>query len=186
MSETTRPVFHCECGDHAWVVLTRGYVTVFNPEYAAVVAMRSWDANGDSEQGIYARRGDVAYVDGVKQRFSIMMHTLMRPTPRGYVTDHKNRNTLDNRLRNLRIASTSGNMTNRDKRKSKSQYRGVSPFHNRWRAAIAFKGVKYWLGTHATEAEAALAYDRKAVVLHGDFAVLNFPRIVARQMEAAE
>lgn len=60
-----------------------------------------------------------------------------------------------------------------------SQYRGVvywrwskNPY---WRAVLNFQGKTVYNGSHATEIEAARAYDQKARELFGIHAKLNFP-----------
>lgn len=58
-----------------------------------------------------------------------------------------------------------------------SKFRGVKrdKHGTRWTADISVNGVRYWLGTHMTEEEAARAYDAKARELRGAKARLNFP-----------
>ena len=57
-----------------------------------------------------------------------------------------------------------------------SVYRGVSRSTNPklpWRAALGYRGGRYYLGNHATELEAALAYNRAALAIIGEHAVIN-------------
>ena len=58
-----------------------------------------------------------------------------------------------------------------------SKYIGVclKKDRGRWRATINYRKKQYSLGNHATEKEAALAYDKKALELYGTQARLNFP-----------
>lgn len=96
--------------------------------------------------------------------------------PEGII-DHINRNKLDNRLSNLRLASESENNVNKPGLERTSRFKGVS-WHRqskRWRAQTKFAGRKIHIGSYATEHEAALAYDSRVRVLFGDFAFLNFP-----------
>lgn len=89
--------------------------------------------------------------------------------------DHINRDRLDCRKANLRIATRSQNMVNIPKKNTKGGgYRGVVYNHGQWRAHISNKGVIH-LGAYGTQEEAARAYDLAAMEYQGDFAVLNFP-----------
>jgi hypothetical protein len=57
-----------------------------------------------------------------------------------------------------------------------SPYRGVSRTNSErlpWRAALGYRGMRHYLGTYATEREAALAYNRAALAIIGDHAVIN-------------
>lgn len=60
-------------------------------------------------------------------------------------------------------------------RGASSQYRGVSKKGNRWYAMIQVDKKKHWCGSYLSEVAAAEAYDRKAIELSGNNAVLNFP-----------
>lgn len=92
--------------------------------------------------------------------------------------DHINGNPADNRLINLREATTQENCRNRKSRSgSSSGYRGVSwnKSCQRWCAAIGAPGVPGHIGLFDDEKEAAMAYDAAASRHFGDFARLNFP-----------
>jgi hypothetical protein len=98
--------------------------------------------------------------------------------PRGFLVDHKNLNTLDNTRTNLRLATRSQNMFNRNKIKSNtsSRFRGVcfDKRRKKWCAYITVEGKRIWLGTFDNEIDAAMAYDAAAKKYHGEFARLNF------------
>lgn len=94
------------------------------------------------------------------------------------LVDHKDRDGLNNQKSNLRISNQSQNLCNRGSNiGSSSIYKGVSWHRSRgkWRARICKNGKKKYIGIFDSEKEAALAYDREAIKLHGEFARLNFP-----------
>lgn len=99
---------------------------------------------------------------------------ILKP-PNNKLIDHINRNTLDNRRKNLRICNYLENSRNRSKSiNNKSGYKGVIKIGNKWFANIVNKYKHYSLGYFQTPIEAAKAYDKKAKKLHGEFACLNF------------
>lgn len=92
------------------------------------------------------------------------------------LVDHINGDKADNRIENVRPATTSQNSRNRGATKSNpTGLKGVSFYRrtNTWRAQITANGKKYWLGVYETPQEAHEAYRRAAVKLHGDFACFD-------------
>ena len=103
------------------------------------------------------------------------MHQLILKAPSGFCIDHINGNGLDNRKQNLRIATQSQNLANKPFFKGK--FKGVS-FSKRnkilskpWAVKVGRKHIGYF----STEEEAAMAYDKSAIEMYGEFAWLNFP-----------
>ena len=91
--------------------------------------------------------------------------------------DHKDRNSLNNHLSNLRWCTQKENQHNRSKRKNTSSvFKGVSFYKasNKWRARIKHNDHQIHLGYFSDESDAGRAYDRKASELFREFAVLNF------------
>lgn len=89
--------------------------------------------------------------------------------------DHINGDKLDNRRSNLRYATRSENNQNTHSRRGSSKFKGVV-WHKqdrRWWAVIKANGKQHSLGTHATEEDAARAYNAAARRMFGDFARLN-------------
>lgn len=92
--------------------------------------------------------------------------------------DHIDGNRLNNHISNLREASSRQNSANSKPRKNcKSEYKGVTydgrVIKKPWRSYF-FDGEKsVYLGSFATEKEAAMAYNQKAVESHGEFAYPN-------------
>jgi hypothetical protein len=89
--------------------------------------------------------------------------------------DHKNRNMSDNRIDNLRIATSSQNKHNKGKlRTNTSGYKGVT-WHsqtNKWAARIWLNNKPISLGLFQSKEDAAAAYARAAEKLHGHFKCL--------------
>jgi hypothetical protein len=89
--------------------------------------------------------------------------------------DHANGDKAHNRFANLREATVSENNRNRANY-GKSKFRGVS-WRSRqscWISAIKTDGRVTFLGSFDNEEDAARAYDRAAVIQHGEFARTNF------------
>lgn len=89
--------------------------------------------------------------------------------------DHIDRNGLNNQRFNLRIATITQNNSNQTIRVNKSsKYRGVSIRDDgRWKAEIRSNKKLFHLGYFNDERDAAIAYNKKAIELRGDFANLN-------------
>lgn len=105
-------------------------------------------------------------------------HRVILEAPPNLVVDHINRNTLDNRRKNLRLIHKSKNVLNASKRKTAiGKYKGVhfATKLAKFIAQIQFENKKIHIGVFASEEMAARAYDAKAKELFGEYAVLNFP-----------
>jgi hypothetical protein len=76
---------------------------------------------------------------------------------------------------NCRWANACQQSQNQRKRSTAkhSRFKGVKRNGCKWVARISANKVRKWLGTFATEEQAAEAYNRAAMNLHGEYAVLN-------------
>ena len=106
-------------------------------------------------------------------RKSTRMHNLIMG---GLGVDHIDGNCLNNTRKNLRFCNQSQNIANSKlSAKSTSGYKGVS-WHKQdamWRAHITFRYKFIHIGLFKDKVAAALAYNKKAKELFGEFAKLN-------------
>lgn len=94
--------------------------------------------------------------------------------PDALYVDHIDGDPLNNRFGNLRLCEPHQNSANARTRGGKSTYRGVfQQISGRWTSQISSQGNRICLGTYDTEEEAAEAYDKAALSIHGEFARLN-------------
>jgi len=89
--------------------------------------------------------------------------------------DHIDQDKTNNALSNLRLCSRSENNSNKSKQKNNTTgFKGVVKRKDGWyRARISKDGQRYCLGLFKTAEEASIAYNKKAIELHGSFASLN-------------
>lgn len=98
--------------------------------------------------------------------------------PEGMEIDHKNRNPWDNRWQNLRLATRTQNCVNRGRTRGRSLPKGIFRYRNKFVAKLSSSGVVHDLGAFDTPQAAAMAYHRKAVEVHGEFARTEFTHLV--------
>lgn len=151
------------------IPLTRGHTAIIDIADLPLVMQTRWYAVV-TKHGVYAATGS-----GSAMQY---MHRVLMAAASGQEVDHRNRNGLDNRRSNMRLATSSQQKCNqRVRRDSKVGLRGVQ-FHaetGKYRARIKINGKTVSLGLFATPTEAAQAYDDAAVRFHGEFAAPNFP-----------
>jgi hypothetical protein len=106
----------------------------------------------------------------------VFMHRDILNCPKGKFVDHINRNKLDNRKENLRIADAKQNGANRDiLSNNTSGYIGVSYCKRmrKWSASTRVNFKQKHLGYYDSKEDAAKAYNVAVLAVHGDFASLN-------------
>lgn len=89
--------------------------------------------------------------------------------------DHINGVPSDNRLCNLRLATSSENKMNRAGSSKRSRFIGVSPNPPGWTASVRVNGKYLYGGYFSSDLDAAIARDALALEHYGPFARLNFP-----------
>lgn len=97
------------------------------------------------------------------------------------IVDHINKDGNDNRWSNLREADKFQSAQNKSITvRNSSGYIGVYQCSTtgRWVSQIVANGKTEFLGRYDSPERAAKVRDLRAVELHGEFAVLNFPEVV--------
>jgi hypothetical protein len=120
-----------------------------------------------------------------KLKNPVPMHRfILKLTDLNVFVDHINRDGLDNRKENLRIANKQQNAINCGPYKNnKTGYKGVRIRKDKYKdtiyfriiASIKFNGKHIHIGYFKNLEDAAKEYDKKAIELFGEFAYLNFP-----------
>lgn len=154
------------------IPLTKGKSAIIDSEDYKRISRFHWCISTSSKYE-YAIRN--VYKNG-KRIAIVRMHRVIFNVPDGLMVDHINGNTLDNRKKNLRIATRSENMWNRRKTKlNKTGYKGVrmKEKSKKYEATIAVNKKWLHLGYFNTPQEAARAYNSAAQKYHGQFARLN-------------
>jgi len=122
-----------------------------------------------------SRHGRNIYAATNKNGRMVYMHRMLMRPRKGYVVDHIDGNSLNNRRCNLRVCTQAQNLINKAPRGGTSQFVGVYRSKNKWLAYVTRHGKYHYVGVFEDEVEAAKARERKAYELHGEYAYLNFP-----------
>ncbi len=87
--------------------------------------------------------------------------------------DHKDRDSLNNKWKNLREATNNQNTMNQTPRVNVTGYKGVHKNGKKYYANIRIDGIMAYLGKYDTAIEASYAYEAVAIPLHGEFWFLH-------------
>lgn len=155
------------------IELTQGYTAIVD-EIDADLSSWSWQAMSRNGKfyAVHSTRSNGKIVP-VNMHRVILARMLGRELEKHELPDHINRNPLDNRRGNLRIATRSQNGANTKlNANNTSGYKGVS-FHKgngKWQAQIKVNQHKKALGYFNTPEEASDAYREAALEHFGEFA----------------
>lgn len=144
--------------------VTNGYVVLVDDEDFEWLNKTRWN--------IFTKKY-TSYASGTVNKKHVLMHRIIMMAEKGQEVDHIDGNGLNNQKSNLRVCTHQQNMTNR-KTKNNKKYLGTHYYRNKyWFSSLTHNNKSIYLGLFKTEEEAALAYNKKAIELHGEFARLN-------------
>jgi HNH endonuclease len=162
-----------ERGEFYILTLTKGQVAFVDVESILKdpsILQVSWFAAWcEGTQTYYAQRKENGHYESLHRRVMGLGYRDPRQV------DHIDRNTLQNRLFNLRICTQSSNMRNRRIRScNPTGYRGVRRRGNKFEARISINGKQHRIDSFDDVISAAKAFDTKAREID-PHAAINFP-----------
>ena len=156
------------------IPLSQGRVAMVDDEDFERLNQHKWCVH--QKDGIYYALRHFTKSNG-KKTMKFMHREILELGDHIPCVDHIDRDGLNNRRNNLRLATNSQNFMNKiAHRNASSAFKGVR-WHKRdnvWTAQITLNKKYVHIGQFRDEMEAARAYDRKAKELFGEYARLNF------------
>lgn len=152
------------------IPLTQGKFSIVDDKDYDFLMQWKWYFN---KNGNYAERTTSEKKNGRKT--SIKMHINIMGGS-AFLIDHIDGNTLNNQKSNLRYCSYAENARNQRKRLgTSSRYKGIYwvTKRSKWHCRIMINYKYICIGYFDCEKEAAQAYNKAAIIYHGDFAKLN-------------
>lgn len=160
------------------IPLTKNKWVIIDESDYPLIRNRAWHL----KDGKYAQTN--VYTKGIRKHPKMHRVILGLKEGDGKIVDHINRDGLDNRRCNLRLCNPSQNSSNKIQKKNKLGLIGVTKNGTKngsgYQSRIKFETQVILLGSYKTPEEAARARDKKAIELHGEFAVLNFPKPITQ------
>lgn len=157
------------------VPLRNGMVALVDDEDAPRIMEHRWSANRIGRIWYAIRRVGTS-APGKNECKTILMHREILGATERSLVDHANRDGLDNRRANLRLANRSENAANMvAHRDNRSGFKGVfwNTSKGKWEPRIYVRGKAIWLGRYSDKEEAARVYDDAARREFGEFARPN-------------
>ncbi len=164
-----------DMGGAIHIPLKEGYEAIIDAQDIDSASRFVWNLVFNGEKTIAYAKANVpeGVIPGWKSS-SVALHQIVFGANPKLQIDHKNRNGLDCRRKNLRQATRAQNCANRVWPKgTRCPYRGVAPSGSKWIGKIQRERKQIYLGIFETAEQAAVAYNKAAVEIHGEFAVLN-------------
>lgn len=148
------------------IQLSKGYSAKISDEDFNLISKYKWCAS---------KLGNKIYVITGKGKNRIKMHRLiMGINDSSVLVDHKDGDGLNNQRDNLRVCNDSQNNANRTPWQTKhSKYLGVYKRGEKWIAGSRKDGKLVRVYNIETEVQAAIEYNKLAIIHHGEFAKLN-------------
>lgn len=138
------------------IPLTKGKSALVDDEDFEFLSQWKWYYNGGYS------------VRGCKVR--ILMHRVINKTADEFITDHINRNKLDNRNENLRAATRSlNNFNTKIRSDNNSGEKGIhwSKVHSKWRPSVSKGGKRFYCGLYESIRNAVIARDNLIKKIYG-------------------
>jgi len=154
------------------IQLTQERVVLVDDEDYEKLNKFKWFAQ-KSTHTFYANRNSPR-ING-KRYLILMHHEVIGKPPKGFETDHRSGNGLDNQKENLHHVTHRQNTQNRKNENSSSKYPGVcwNRLREKWVARIEINGISKHLGVFTNERKAFEAY-KYAVKSIGEKVIEDF------------
>ena len=120
------------------VYTTQGEVFYISPESVEKIKEYTWSFHKKD------RKYPVSKIKGKR----VFLHNFLCPHPKGYVTDHIDGDTINNRMTNFRVITKVDNMLNKKQYRNSKYFRGVTYYKrdNVFVARIQVKNKPIFLG----------------------------------------
>lgn len=120
----------------------------------------------------YSKNTDSFYAGtNSKETGFVRLHTFLMRPQKGFVVDHINHNTLDNRRSNLRIVTVKQNQQNKigAYKNSKTGVRGVTKLKGKFTPRIKVEDKQLYLGQFSSVEEAEMVYIMANMFYFGEY-----------------
>jgi hypothetical protein len=151
-----------------------GEVALFTTKSGIEFIVDAEDSQKISKYAWYISQQGYVMNDSIKK--STLLHRFIMKANNGFVVDHINHNTLDNRKSNLRVVTPTENSMNQVlSKRNKSSVKGVfwNETNQKWLAYITFKRKRIYLGYFEDLNDAEAARKEAEIKYFGEYAYKN-------------